>query len=131
MFTFRDDGDVKATIRTFYESGRPTAVVCHGTAGLVDLTLSDGSYLIDGLTMTGFANVEEDYADSVVGQKVMPWRIEDAALERGANYIRAAAFAPFAVRDGNLITGQQQNSGGRAAQLVIEALGIPVLAGQA
>src|SRR6266536_1394231 len=76
-----------------------------------------------GKTMTGFANGEEQFADEYVGTQVMPWHIEDAARERGANYIQAGRFKPFAVRDGRLITGQQQYSGGEVARLVIEALG--------
>ncbi len=54
----------------------------------------------------------------------MPWHIEDAAKERGANYIQAGPFKAFAVRDGRLITGQQQYSGGEVARRVIEALGV-------
>jgi putative intracellular protease/amidase len=64
-----------------------TAALCHGIAALLDCRLSDGSYLIEGKTMTGFANVEEAFVDEYVGRKVMPWHIEDAAKERGANYI--------------------------------------------
>jgi putative intracellular protease/amidase len=79
--------------------------------------------LITGKTMTGFANVEEVEADKAAGTKVMPWRIEDAAREREANYIQAGAWKPFAVRDGRLITGQQQYSGAETARLVSEALG--------
>ena len=73
--------------------------------------------------MTGFANVEEDYNDEAVGQRVMPFRIEDVFRERGANYIQAGRFKAFAVRDQNLITGQQQYSGEKVAALVIDALG--------
>lgn len=73
--------------------------------------------------MTGFANSEEDYADRVVGRKVMPFRIEDEAQARGAKFVAAPAFRPHAVRDGHLITGQQQYSDRRAAELVIEVLG--------
>ena len=69
---------------------------------------SDGSYLIAGKTMTGFANAEEQFADEWVGKQVMPWRIEEAAKERGANYVQGGRFKAFAVRDGRLITGQQQ-----------------------
>ena len=79
--------------------------------------------LIEGKTMTGFANVEEEFADNYVGQKVMPWHIEDAAKERGANYIQGGRFKPFAIRDGRLITGQQQYSGAEVAKLVVQALG--------
>jgi putative intracellular protease/amidase len=123
MFGFRGDAGLQEAIRTFYEAEKPTAALCHGVSALIDLRLSDGSYLLDGKTMTGFANVEEDFADEVVGRKVMPWRIEDAARERGANYVQGGLWKAFAVRDGRLITGQQQYSGGKVAELVIEALG--------
>ena len=123
MFTFRDHEELKKAIRTFYEAGKVTSALCHGTAALIDVKLADGSYLIAGKTMTGFANVEEVFADEYVGRQVMPWHIEDVAKERGANYIQGGRFKPFAVRDGRLVTGQQQYSGGEVAQLVIEALG--------
>lgn len=124
MFQFRDHEDLKTTIARFYESRRPTAALCHGTCALLDVTLTDGSFLIEGRTMTGFANVEEDFGDAAVGQAIMPFRIEDEARARGANYVQAGLFKPFAIRDMNLITGQQQYSGAKVAELVIEALGV-------
>ncbi|HEX3256698.1 MAG TPA: type 1 glutamine amidotransferase domain-containing protein [Gaiellaceae bacterium] len=124
MFTFREHDELKDALRTFYEGGKVTSALCHGTAALIDVTLSDGTPLIAGKTMTGFADVEEEYADQYVGTQVMPWHIEDAAKERGANYIQGGRFKPFAIRDGQLITGQQQYSGDEVAKLVIEALGI-------
>ncbi len=124
MFTFREDDRLKAAILTFYEAEKPTAVLCHGTCALLDIETSDGKPLIEGKTMTGFSNVEEDYADEAVGQKVMPFRIEDDARARGANFIAGGLLRAFAVRDGNLITGQQQYSGAEVAKKVIEALGI-------
>ena len=124
MFTFRENEDLKQAIRRFYEAEKPTAVYCHGTAALVDIKLSDGSYLVDGKTVTGFANAEEEFSDSFVGQKVMPWRVEDVLRQRGANYVQGGMFKAFAVRDGRLITGQQQYSGRKVAQMVIEALGV-------
>jgi putative intracellular protease/amidase len=123
MFQFRQNEDLKRTIAALYEAEKPTAVLCHGVSALIDVQLSDGSYLVEGKTVTGFANVEEDYSDMSVGQKVMPYRIEDELRTRGANYIEAGLFKAFAVRDGRLITGQQQYSGTRVAELVIAALG--------
>jgi len=93
-------------------------------AALVDLQLSDGSYLVGGRTVTGFANVEEDFSDAFVGQKVMPFRVEDELRRRGANYVQGGLFKAFAVRDGRLITGQQQYSARKVAEMLIEALGI-------
>jgi putative intracellular protease/amidase len=124
MFSFRDCKPLHDAIRHFYESEKPTGVYCHGTAALVDLKLSDGNYLVEGKTMTGFANVEEDFSDRFVGQKVMPFRIEDELLARGANYVQGGLFKAFAVRDGRLITGQQQYSARKVAEMLIEALGI-------
>lgn len=122
MFTFRDDKTLQSLIASFYESGKPTAALCHGVASLIDTKLSNGSYLIQGKTMTGFANSEEDEVNKIVGQTVMPWRIQDAATEHGANYVEGGLWAAYAVRDGRLITGQQQHSGSEVAKLVIQAL---------
>jgi putative intracellular protease/amidase len=124
MFTFRDNEGVQDALRHFYESEKPTCIYCHGTAALVDLKLSNGTYLVDGKTVTGFANVEEDFSDQFVGQKVMPFRIEDELKQRGANYVQGGLFKAFAVRDGRLITGQQQYSARKVAQMLIEALGV-------
>lgn len=124
MFTYRESRPLADAIRRFYEAEKPTAIYCHGIAALIDVKLSDGSYLVEGRTVTGFSNAEEDYSDSFVGQKVMPWRVEDALRERGANYVQGGLFKAFTVRDGRLITGQQQYSGRKVAQVVIDALGL-------
>jgi putative intracellular protease/amidase len=124
MFSFRDNEEVHDAIRYFYEAEKPTCVYCHGTAALVDLRLSDGSYLVEAKTVTGFANVEEDFSDGFVGQRVMPFRVEDELRQRGANYVQGGMFKAFAVRDGRLITGQQQYSARKVAEMLIESLGI-------
>ena len=123
MFQFREHADLKRAIAHFYEARKPTAALCHGICALLDVRLSDGAHLLEGRTMTGFANVEEDFGDAAVGQRIMPFRIEDEARARGANYIQGGLFKAFAVRDMHLITGQQQYSGRKVAELVIDALG--------
>lgn len=122
MFTFRDNAPLQKLFLAFLNTGKSAAALCHGTCLLLDLKNTDGSPLIRGKKLTGFANSEEDLADQVVGRKVMPFRIEDEARKLGANFVAAPAFQPFAIRDGNLITGQQQHSGHEVAKLVLEAL---------
>lgn len=124
MFTFRDDSQLQSLLAEFYQSGKVTAALCHGVSALMDVRLADGSYLITGRTITGFSNIEEDAVDALIGQKVMPWHIEDAARERGANYISGGLWRPFAAQDGRLITGQQQYSGRVTAERVIAAPGV-------
>jgi putative intracellular protease/amidase len=124
MYTFYESEAVHSVIREFYEAGKPTAVICHGTCALLKTRLSNGTVLVEGKTWTGFANSEEDYADEFVGRRIQPFRIEDEARKlENTNFIVAGRFKPHAVRDGNLITGQQQYSGAAAARLVVQALG--------
>jgi putative intracellular protease/amidase len=124
MVTMIDDAALHAFVARFYEAGKITALVCHGTCVLLRARLSNGDLLVKNKTWTGFANSEEDFADSFVGKRIQPFRIEEEAKKiPDTNFITSYRFASFAVRDGNLITGQQQHSGAAAARLVVEALG--------
>jgi putative intracellular protease/amidase len=132
MFTFENAKDLQQKFVEFYEAGKLACALCHGTAILRYAKLSSGQYLVRGKTVTGFANVEEDYADNAVWQmellsrdkRIMPWRIEDELKKLGANYIQSGLWRGFAIRDGNLITGQQQYSGRETAELLAQTLGV-------
>jgi putative intracellular protease/amidase len=131
MFTFDRAVKLQRKFVDFYEAGKVACALCHGVALLRYTKLSNGTYLAAGKTLTGFASVEEDYADHAVwsmnllprDKHVMPWRIEDELKKLGANYVQAGLWRGFAIRDGNLVTGQQNFSGMETAQRVIEALG--------
>ncbi len=131
MFSFEKAVPLQKKFVEFYESEKLAAALCHGVALLRFAKLSTGEFLVKGKTVTGFANVEEDFADEAVwnmgalprGKHLMPWRIEDELEKLGANYVQAGLWRGFAVRDGNLITGQQNYSGAETAELVIETLG--------
>lgn len=122
MFTFADERALQEKFLEFDRAGRITAALCHGTSLLLHLRREDGRAFVEGRRMTGFANSEEDAADAAVGQTLMPFRIEDEAAALGARFEVAPAFEPHVVRDGRLITGQQQNSGELTARRVVEAL---------
>lgn len=122
MFTFAAAKGLQSRFLDFYWASKVSAALCHGTSLLLYLQDDTGRPIIQGKKMTGFANSEEDYADQTVGQKMMPFRIEDEANKLGANFVTAPAFSSYALHDGHLITGQQQNSGAAVAKLVIEAL---------
>jgi putative intracellular protease/amidase len=125
MITMIDDTELHAFVARAYEAGRILAVVCHGTCILLKTRLSNGDLLVKGKTWTGFANSEEAFADSFVGMKIQPFWIEDEAKALpDTNFVVHGRFRSFALRDGNLITGQQQYSGAAAAELVVEALGV-------
>jgi len=131
MFTFDKAFDLHKKFIEFYEVGKLACAVCHGVALLRYARLANGEFLASGKTVTGFANIEEDFVDEQLwnakllprGQRLMPWRIEDELKKIGANYIQAGLWKGFAVRDGNLITGQQSQSGMETAQVLAAALG--------
>jgi putative intracellular protease/amidase len=107
-----------------FRAGKITAVLCHATCLLLKTKLN-GKLLVDGKTWTGFANSEEEYADAFVGKRIQPfWIQEEARKVSGTNFIVSGRFKEHAVRDGNLITGQQQYSGTAVARLVIESFGV-------
>jgi putative intracellular protease/amidase len=124
MVTMIDDEALHRFVVKTYEAGKIVAAVCHATCVLLRARGSNGDLLVAGKTWTGFANSEEAFADSFVGKRIQPFWIEEEARKiAGTNFVVHNRFEPFAVRDGNLITGQQQNSGAAAARLVVEALG--------
>jgi putative intracellular protease/amidase len=131
MFTIDKAIEVQKKFVEFYEKGKIACALCHGTAILRYAKLSNGEYLVKGKTVTGFANIEEDFADEAVwnmnllsrDKHVMPWRIEDELKKIGANYVQAGLWKGFAIRDGNLVTGQQNFSGNETADIIIKALG--------
>jgi len=122
MFTFDRAEGLQRRFLDFARAGKVHAALCHGTSLLLHLQTEDGEPFVRGRTLTGFANSEEDLADQAVGRKLMPFRIEDEARARGADIVAAPAFEAHALRDGLLITGQQQHSGAETARLVLEAL---------
>lgn len=124
MYTFRGNKDLEKLFVSFYESGKPSAAVCHSTTLLLEAKKSNGDLVVKEKTWTGFADAEEEFADQAVGMKIQPYRIETEARKLpDTNFKVAEPFSSYAIADGNLITGQQQNSGAAAAELVVDLLG--------
>ena len=123
MYTFRGNNDLENLFAQFFEGGKPSAAVCHSTTLLLGAKQSNGKLIVDGKTWTGFANAEEEYADQAVGQKIQPYWIEAEAHKLPNTTFKVATpFSSYAIEDGNLITGQQQNSGAAAARMVVNQL---------
>lgn len=123
MYTYKGNAELQKLFVDFYESGKPSAAVCHSTTLLLETKKTNGELLVKGKTWTGFADAEEEFADQAVGMKIQPYRIEDEARKIAeTNFKVAAPFSSYAIADGNLITGQQQNSGAAAAELLVQML---------
>ncbi|WP_298725070.1 type 1 glutamine amidotransferase domain-containing protein [uncultured Ferrovibrio sp.] len=99
--------------------GKIVAAVCHGPAGLTDVVNNDGDPLVKGRRVTAFTNSEEE---KVGLTKAVPFLLETKLRSLGADFVAAPDFQPHALRDGNLITGQNPASSEQVAQLILEAL---------
>ena len=105
-------------IETFYTTNKPIAFVCHAPAVLKNVKVKD-AYLVKGKKVTGFTNEEEE---AVGLTKIVPFLLEDALKANGALYSKGENWAPYAVEDGLLITGQNPASSKLVAQKLLEQL---------
>lgn len=119
MWDFPHDGELARLATAIYERGGVVAAVCHGPAALVNLRLSDGTYLVDGRQVSSFTDDEE----TAVGlAEVVPFLLESALSGRGARHTKAPNFMPHAVADGRLVTGQNPASATAVAELAVGQL---------
>jgi putative intracellular protease/amidase len=128
LWDLADDRNSIALIERLYAAGKPVAAVCHGPAVLRRAKAPDGTPLVKGKAVTGFANSEEAAAGLT---NVVPFLVEDALKANGAEYSKAADWAEHAVADGNLITGQNPASSESTARALLKQLeaGLGVAAG--
>ncbi len=123
LLTFKDDEALHKLIADFYEKGKIVTLICHGSSLLLWTTLSDGTPLNKGKKWTGFTDEEEEDVNKAFGMKLNDYTIETEAKKlEGTTFLRRGLYEPFAIRDGRLITGQQQYSSELTAGLVLEAL---------
>jgi len=122
MFDLATDSTSQQIIREFYEGGKIVSAVCHAPAALVNVKLSNGSYLIADQAVTGFSNDEEDMVQL---SKFMPFMLETSLGQNGGKYEKASeAWGSKVVVAGNgkLITGQNPASAGDIGKAVLEAI---------
>ncbi|WP_433527087.1 type 1 glutamine amidotransferase domain-containing protein [Nocardia pseudovaccinii] len=120
MWDFPDNVALQDASRQIYENGGIVSSVCHGACGLLNITLSDGTLLVEGRTLTGFATVEERIA--MVKNRV-PFLLEDELRSRGAHYVKGRIpMTSFVTADGRLITGQNPYSTKEVSEQIVHAL---------
>jgi putative intracellular protease/amidase len=121
MFDLAVDADSQKLIAEFAQKGKVVSAVCHGPAAFVNVTLPGGKHLLEGKTVTGFSNVEED---QVKLSEFMPFMLEDALRKSSAKYVVAdEPWGEKVVVDGKLITGQNPASSKAVGEAILKAVG--------
>ena len=115
MWDLAEDPVSIALLESFYNSGKPIALVCH-SPGVLRHVKYNGEPLVKGKQVTGFTNGEEEEMKLT---KVVPFLVEDELLRLGAIFEKKADWQPFSITDGRLITGQNPASSTVTAQALL------------
>ena len=118
MWDLVDNPDSIRLIESFYNSNKPIAAVCHSSA-VFHRVMHEGEPVVKGKRVTGFTNGEEAAVNLT---NVVPFLVEDELKKVGGLYEKAADWAPFAIVDGRVVTGQNPASSTVAAGALIELL---------
>jgi len=119
LWDLTNDKTSISLIETFDRQEKPIAFVCHAPAVLKDVKNENGTPLVKGKKVTGFSNQEE----AAVGlTEVVPLLLENMLIENGALYSNGDSWAPYALKDGNLITGQNPASSELVAEKLLASL---------
>lgn len=119
LWDLTENQDSIALLEDFLRQQKPIASVCHAPTAFLNLKDEQGEFAIKGKRVAGFTNEEE----AAVGlTDVVPHLLEDELKRRGADYQKVEAFAPFAVVDGLVITGQNPASSEAVAEKLLQAL---------
>lgn len=114
-----DNEEIAAIAAKIYENNGIVSAVCHGPAGIVNIKLSNGKYLVDGKKVNAFTNEEE----IAVGlEKVVPFLLEDKLIERGVQFEKSGVWQSHVVSDQRLITGQNPQSAAAVGKAVAAEL---------
>ena len=119
MVDMPDHPLLKKVIRETYERKAVVGAVCHGPVSLLNVKLSNGSYLVAGKQLSSFTNDEEEnYAKADV-----PFELETALTKQGAIFHKTAPWQAFSIADGNLVTGQNPASAKGVGEKMVKLLG--------
>jgi putative intracellular protease/amidase len=124
MWDLAEDRNSIRLLESFLAAGKPFAVVCHSSGALRRVTTPDGRPFVEGKTVTGFTNGEEEVGLT----KVVPFLVEDELMNLGATFSKVKNWGVHTVSDGQLITGQNPASSGPAAKLLLEIIRKPTSA---
>lgn len=107
MWDFPVCEPLSRVIQTVYYNGGVVGAVCHGPAGLVNVTGRDGKALIAGLAVNGFTNEEERQAGLAAD---VPFLLQDALEAAGGVFEKSAPFTAHVATAERLVTGQNPMS---------------------
>ncbi|MBE7941230.1 MULTISPECIES: type 1 glutamine amidotransferase domain-containing protein [Ramlibacter] len=119
LWDLAESAESRALIESTLAAGKPVAAVCHAPGVLRHVKAPDGSPLVRGKRVTGFANTEEE---AVGLTRVVPFLVEDMLKSAGGQYAKGPDWKSFVLTDGLLVTGQNPQSSAAGARALLQVL---------
>jgi len=119
MWDFADNTALASIAARIYENGGIVSAVCHGPAGLINVRLSNGKYLVEGKRINAYSNEEEEVLKM---EKVVPFLLETKLIERGAIFEKSGVSQIHVVTDQRVVTGQNPESAKSVGTAVVQQL---------
>jgi len=119
MWDLADNKALSQLAADVYDQGGVVGAVCHGPAGLVNVKLKNGQYLVNGKHVNAFTNEEEN---AVGLSNVVPFLLESKLIERGAQFEKSGLWQPHVTTDGRLVTGQNPASAAGVGEAIVKVL---------
>lgn len=119
LWDLAKDQNSISLIEQTLQADKPVALVCHAPGVLRDVKDAEGHSIVEGKTVTGFSNTEED---GVGLTDVVPFLVEDMLKEKGGKYSKAEDWQVYVQQDGLLITGQNPASSAATAEVLLKLL---------
>jgi len=119
MWDFPENQAIAEIARKIYEANGIISAVCHGPAGLINIKLSNGKYLVDGKRINAFTNEEEV---AVQLDEVVPFLLESKLIERGAIFEKSGLWQKHVASDQRVVTGQNPASAHGVGEAVLREL---------
>ena len=119
LWDLAEDQNSISLIEQTLQANKPVALVCHAPGVLRDVQDAEGRSIVEGKSVTGFSNSEED---GVGLTAIVPFLVEDMLKEKGGQYSKAEDWQAYVQEDGLLITGQNPASSAATAEALLKLL---------
>ncbi len=119
MFDIAKSDEIKNLVEYFYNSDKVVSAICHGVVALCSAKDKFNNSSLKNRKVTSFTNKEEKI---IKLDEFLPFLLETKIKELGADFIEGKPWEEHVEVDGNIITGQNQNSATLIAEKIIEKL---------
>ena len=104
----------------YEQHGGIISSVCHGTAGIVNLKLKSGEYLVKGRKISGYPESFENQSKAYFQE--FPFLIQQTIEQRGGDFFHSKRNVAHVEVDGRIVTGQNHLSSPLVAKKMVELL---------